>query len=144
MLELLNLDQKISKEDYAADLLRPGHAAGPMPARRRAAGIPVMIVCEGWDAAGKGTVINRLAAALDPRGFQVHLVGPANEVDRWYPWPRRFWNALPADGQFAIFDHSWYRRVLADRVDQSVPAESWRGRTKRSWSWSGRSPAPAR
>jgi polyphosphate kinase 2 (PPK2 family) len=127
MLELLNLDQKISKEDYARTFPELEERLGQCQRAARAAGIPVIIVCEGWDAAGKGTVINRLAAALDPRGFQVHLVGPANEVDRWYPWPRRFWNALPADGLFAIFDHSWYRRVLADRIDKAVPAESWRG-----------------
>ena len=126
MLELLNLDQQISKEDYDRVFPDLELRLGQCQRAARAAGVPVIIVCEGWNAAGKGTVINRLAAALDPRGFQVHLIGPANEVDRWYPWPRRFWNALPADGLFVIFDHSWYRRVLADRIDQSLPAEACR------------------
>ena len=126
MLELLNLDQTISKEDYDRVFPELEERLGQCQRAARAAGVPVIIVCEGWDAAGKGTVINRLAAALDPRGFQVFLVGPANEVDRWFPWPRRFWNALPADGLFAIFDHCWYRRVLADRIDKSLPAEAWR------------------
>jgi polyphosphate kinase 2 (PPK2 family) len=127
MLELVNLDQKISKEEYDRTFPELEERLGQCQRAARAAGVPVIILCEGWDAAGKGTVINRLAAALDPRGFQVHLIGPANEVDRWYPWPRRFWDALPADGLLAIFDHGWYRRVLADRVDRAVPEAAWRG-----------------
>jgi polyphosphate:AMP phosphotransferase len=92
----------------------------------RAAGVPVVIVFEGWDAAGKGTIINHLAQALDPRGFKVHPVVAATEAERARPWMWRFWNALPAAGNFAIFDRSWYGRVLRDRVEEAVHEGQWR------------------
>jgi polyphosphate:AMP phosphotransferase len=92
----------------------------------RAAGVPVLIVLEGWDAAGKGTIINHLAQALDPRGFKVHPVVAATEAERARPWMWRFWNALAAAGDFGIFDRSWYGRVLRDRVEGAVPEGQWR------------------
>ena len=51
----------------------------------------MIVVFEGWDAAGKGTGINRLTQALDPRGFTVHAITPPNETERFYPWLWRFW-----------------------------------------------------
>ena len=86
----------------------------------REAGVPVVIVFEGWDAAGKGMIINRLSQVLDPRGSHVHPIFPPNKEERFHPWMWRFWNKTPATGQFAIFDHSWYMRVLHERIDGSV------------------------
>ncbi len=90
----------------------------------RAAGVPVILVFEGWDAAGKGTLINRFTQAIDPRGFKVHALAPPTEAERLQPWMWRFWTDLPAAGQWAIFDRSWYGRVLADRVDGAVATSS--------------------
>ncbi len=64
----------------------------------REAGVPVVIVFEGWDAAGKGTVINRLTQALDPRGFKVNPISAPNEEQRLRPWMWRFWKDLPPAG----------------------------------------------
>jgi polyphosphate:AMP phosphotransferase len=119
MLELLNLDQQTAKEDYQRVFPDLALRLGACQRAAREAGVPVLIVWEGWDASGKGTAINRLAHAMDPRGFQVHLTGPDGE-DQFFPWMRRFWNILPAAGLFAIYDHSWYRRVLADRIEGPI------------------------
>ena len=85
----------------------------------------MVIVFEGWDAAGKGTIINRLSQVLDPRGSRVHPIFPPNKDERFHPWLWRFWEKTPAAGQFAIFDHSWYLRVLQERVAGTVSRRQW-------------------
>ncbi len=83
--------------------------------------IPVVIAFEGWDAAGKGGAIRRLSWALDPRGFDViPIAAPSFEAkNRHYLW--RFWNEIPKDGHIAIFDRSWYGRVMVERVEKFTP-----------------------
>jgi len=126
MLELIDLDRKIPKEIYRQTFseleIRLGHC------QRAAldAGIPVIVLLEGWDAAGKGTIINRMTQALDPRGFTVHPIGAPNDAERLRPWMWRFWRALPKNGKLAIFDRSWYGRVLFERVEGLTPKRQWR------------------
>ena len=88
--------------------------------------IPVIIAFEGWDAAGKGGAIRRLSRALDPRGFDViPIAAPSPEaLARHYLW--RFWKEIPKDGHMAIFDRTWYGRVMVERVEGLTPAERWR------------------
>jgi len=85
-----------------------------------------VIVFEGWDAAGKGGAIRRLTEKLDPRGVHVHPIGPptAGEQGRHYLY--RFWERLPAPGTFAIFDRSWYGRVLVERIEELASRAEWR------------------
>ena len=125
MLELVDLDKRLSKVDYAKVFpgLEQELAACQRAARK--AGVPVIIVFEGWDAAGKGSIINRLAQVLDPRGFQVHSTLPPTKNEHLHPWMWRYWNDLPSDGNFAIFDRSWYRRVLTDRVHKKITRDQW-------------------
>ncbi len=120
MLELIDLDQKISKEDYEKQFPLLERELGECQRLARAAGVPVLVVFEGWDASGKGTVINRLTQAIDPRGFKVYPIVPPNETEKFHPWMWRFWTKLPAAGDWAIFDCSWYRRVLSDYVEETV------------------------
>jgi polyphosphate kinase 2 (PPK2 family) len=87
--------------------------------------VPVMIVFEGWAAAGKGTVINQLAAELDARGFRVVPIHAPRTAETRYPWMRRFWLQIPGRGQIVAFDTSWYRRVLIDRVTKTVKKREW-------------------
>lgn len=79
--------------------------------------VPVLIVFEGWDAAGKGTLINELIAPLDPRGYQVVSTFAPNEEESLRPLMWRFWVRTPASGRLAMFDRSWYSRLLHERVD---------------------------
>lgn len=98
---------------------------GELQRQARAAGIPIVVVFEGWSAAGKGTHIGELVLPLDPRGFTVWPISAPSEEELLHPYFWRFWNKLPARGHIAIFDHSWYQRVLIDRVERRVPAAVW-------------------
>jgi len=80
-----------------------------------------IIVLEGFDAAGKGGCIRRLTENLDPRGFQVHPIGAPTEREQSRHYLYRFWKALPIPGSIAIFDRSWYGRVLVERVEKLTP-----------------------
>jgi polyphosphate kinase 2 (PPK2 family) len=86
----------------------------------------VVIVVEGPDAAGKGGAIKRVVEKLDPRGYRVYsIVKPTqDEYQHHYLW--RFWNKLPSYGQIAIFDRSWYGRVLVERVEGFATAAEWK------------------
>lgn len=85
-----------------------------------------IIVFEGWDAAGKGGAIRRLTENLDPRGAHVWPIAAPTpeEQGRHYLW--RFWQRLPPPGTFAIFDRSWYGRVLVERIEGFAKAHEWR------------------
>ena len=85
--------------------------------------IPVIICYEGWDAAGKGGNIKRIAAALDPRGYEVHPISAPepSELARHYLW--RFWKRLEKNGHFTIFDRTWYGRVMVEPIEKLTPEE---------------------
>jgi polyphosphate kinase 2 (PPK2 family) len=85
-----------------------------------------VVVFEGVDAAGKGGVIRRLTAVLDPRAYKVWPIGAPNEVERQQHYLARFWNRLPTRGTVAIFDRSWYGRVLVERVEGLARDDEWR------------------
>ena len=79
MLELIDLDKRLDKETYEKTFPDMECRLGECQRAARAAGVPVVIVLEGWDAAGKGTIINRLTQVLDPRGFKVHPISAPTE-----------------------------------------------------------------
>ena len=120
MLENIDLSRKVSKQEYKEAKRELDLKLGALQRRVKQLNIPVIIVFEGWDAAGKGTLINELILPLDPRGFNVYTTLPPNEEESLRPFLWRFWNRIPARGRFAIFDRSWYRRPLNDRVDGAV------------------------
>ncbi|HET9429434.1 MAG TPA: polyphosphate kinase [Allosphingosinicella sp.] len=84
-----------------------------------------VIVVEGWDASGKGGAIQRLTAECDPRGYRVWPIAAPTEEEkaRHYLW--RFWQRLPKAGEVAIFDRSWYGRVLVERVEGFATEPQW-------------------
>lgn len=85
-----------------------------------------VIMLEGWDAAGKGGIIKRLTAEWDPRYFEVWPIAApsAEEKARHFLW--RFWRRLPMNGDIAVFDRSWYGRVLVERVEGYATEAEWR------------------
>ena len=125
MLEKIDLSKKIDKAEYKALMPDLELRLGDLQRQARALGIPIIVVFEGWDAAGKGTLINRLLLSLDPRGFNVYPTNPPNEEERLRPFLWRFWIKTPAKGRIAIFDRSWYGRVLVERVDRIVRKKVW-------------------
>ncbi|WLR42468.1 UDP-galactose-lipid carrier transferase [Bacillus carboniphilus] len=84
-----------------------------------------IFVFEGWDAAGKGGVIKRMTAGLDPRGFEVHATKAPTNEEQQYPYLHRFWSRIPKYGKIGIFDRSWYGRVLVERVEGFASNEQW-------------------
>ncbi len=86
----------------------------------------VIIVFEGVDAAGKGGAIRKVTEKLDPRGVRVHPIGPPTADEQGKHYLYRFWQRLPAPGTIAIFDRSWYGRVLVERVEKIISKERWK------------------
>ena len=83
------------------------------------------VVFEGVDAAGKGGAIRRLTGRLDPRGFRVYAIGEPDERERAHHYLWRFQRHMPPHGLVAVFDRSWYGRVLVERVEGLAPREAW-------------------
>ena len=125
MLAKLDLTKELSKEAFKKQLAGYEVRIGELQRQARELGIPVVIVFEGWDAAGKGTIINKLILALDPRGFTVQPTNAPTEEERLRPFLWRFWAKTPAKGRFAIFDRSWYGRVLVERIDKLIKKKDW-------------------
>jgi AMP-polyphosphate phosphotransferase len=86
----------------------------------------VILVFEGWDAAGKGGAIRRLTSKLDPRLYSVISIAAPNEVERKHHYLWRFWTKLPKNGEMTIFDRSWYGRVLVERIEGFAKEEDWK------------------
>jgi len=84
-----------------------------------------VIVLEGWDTAGKGGVVRRLAWALDPRSFKVYPITAPLPHERGRHYLQRFWEKLPDSGQIVVFDRSWYGRILVERVEGLASKREW-------------------
>jgi AMP-polyphosphate phosphotransferase len=89
-------------------------------------GPPLLVLFEGWDASGKGGCIKRLVAPLDPRHVRVAQFAAPSYDEKRHHFLRRFWPVLPGWGGMAVFDRSWYGRVLVERVEGLAPEEAWR------------------
>jgi polyphosphate kinase 2 (PPK2 family) len=85
-----------------------------------------VVLCEGWDAAGKGGAIQRLTARCDPRAYKVWPISAPGEEERAHHYLWRFWRRLPGAGEVAIFDRTWYGRVLVERVEGLASEPEWR------------------
>ena len=119
------LNKKISDDKYVKELRELQNKLADLHNRIYHAKVPVIVAYEGWDAAGKGGNIKRLTAALDPRGFEVHPIASPepHEKNRHYLW--RFWTRLPKDGHIAIFDRTWYGRVMVERLEGFCSENDW-------------------
>jgi polyphosphate:AMP phosphotransferase len=120
MLEKIDLSRKVSKKEYKAAKDELDRKLGVLQRRVKELKIPVIVLFEGWGAAGKGTLINELILPMDPRGFTVHSILPPNEEESLRPFLWRFWNRVPPRGRIAVFDRSWYRRALVERFEGDV------------------------
>jgi len=126
MLEKVVLNKSIPKKEYKQLMPVMRNKLYAMQKASWDAGIPVIIIFEGWDAAGKGTSIQTLTSRLDPRGFKLYPIRAARTFEKKHPWLWRFWLKIPGQGEWAIFDRSWYGRVLVERVEGLIPESKWR------------------
>jgi polyphosphate kinase 2 (PPK2 family) len=126
MLENVNLKRKLSSAEYKK--VMPGLQRRLYDLEKACWDHKVssIILFEGWDAAGKGSAIATLTQRLDPRGFKLHAVSEPRTFEQGRPWLWRFWLRTPNAGEMAIFDQSWYMRVLQERVESVVPEQTWR------------------
>ena len=131
MLETVDLKARLSRAEHKLTLEKLDLRLAELQRALRGAAIPTLVVLEGWDAAGKGTVLGRVLQPLDPRGFEVNTIGPPTEAEQMRPPMRRFWLTLPNDGAIGIYNHSWYRQVLDERVENRQPAASRRAAYER-------------
>jgi polyphosphate kinase 2 (PPK2 family) len=126
MLEKVDLTQKLSKEEYKRALPYLQRRLYDLQKACWDHNVPSILVFEGWDAAGKGSTISTLTSRLDPRGFKLYPIQAARTYELNHPWLWRFWLKIPARGEMAIFDRSWYGRVLVERVEELAPESEWR------------------
>ncbi len=124
-LKDVDLSKTISEEDYREQLGKLQKKLSALHNRLYRKRVPVIIVYEGQDAAGKGGNIKRLTAALDPRGYEVMPIASPepHEKARHYLW--RFWTRLPKTGHITIFDRSWYGRVMVERLEGFCTENEW-------------------
>ena len=122
----VDLSKTLTKEQYQKQLKelqkKLSRLHGELYQRR----IPVVLAFEGWDAGGKGGAIKRLTQALDPRGYEVHPVSAPNDLEKSHHYLWRFWTAVPKAGHVAIFDRSWYGRVMVERLEGFCSEDEWR------------------
>lgn len=85
-----------------------------------------VVMLEGWDAAGKGGIIKRMTARMDPRYYHVWPISAPTEEELGHHFLWRFWTRLPGKGQIAVFDRSWYGRVLVERVEGFCSKKEWK------------------
>lgn len=123
MLDKLDLTKTLGKTEYKEKMAKLEPKLGKLQRECRKFGIPVMIAFEGYGASGKGVQISELIKALDPRGFEVYAVKNETEEEKMHPFMWRFWTKMPAKGRIAIYDSSWYRKVLIDRFDKKTKKE---------------------
>ncbi|HEY7725041.1 MAG TPA: hypothetical protein VH880_06895 [Anaeromyxobacteraceae bacterium] len=126
MLETVDLGAALGRAEYQKAFWPLRDRLSRLQRRVYEAGLPVAVVLEGFEAAGKGDAIEKMVGRIDPRGYQVHVTGEPSDEERARPFLWRFWQRTPARGEMAIFDGSWYRRVLAERVEKEVARGVWR------------------
>ena len=117
MLEALDPPKSLSKADYKKQLRWMQNRLHRLQRACWECKLATVVVFEGWDAAGKGTVISKLTQRLEPRGFSLYAIREPRTFELHLPWMWRFWVKVPNWGQMAIFDRSWYGRVLVERVE---------------------------
>jgi polyphosphate kinase 2 (PPK2 family) len=125
ILSRLDMDQELPKKLYKTRQRELQARLALLHRQAKAEDIPLALLFEGWDAAGKGGAIRRLTGALDARDYEViPVAAPTDEeAARHYLW--RFWRRLPGKGRVTIFDRSWYGRVLVERVEGFAREEEW-------------------
>lgn len=123
MLDKIDLTKAMDKDEYKEKIEELSIRLGELQRLAKDAKIPVMLVFEGWDAAGKGTLINKVLQSLDPRGFNIYPTKLPTENERLHPFLWRFWTITPQNGRIAFYDRSWYRRVTIDRLDSQLNEE---------------------
>jgi polyphosphate kinase 2 (PPK2 family) len=126
MLDAIDLSLSLDRATYVTELTRRQvqlrELSHQIFMQERAA----VVVYEGWDAAGKGGSIKRATEKMDPRGYTVYPISAPVGEDKTHHYLYRFWNKVPERGHIALFDRSWYGRVLVERVEGFCQDSEWK------------------
>jgi polyphosphate kinase 2 (PPK2 family) len=126
VLNTVDLSKTLERKQYRESLIKYQVALHAMGFQVYKQQRPVILVYEGWDAGGKGGNIKRVTERLDPRGYVVHAIAAPQGDDASRHYLYRFWRRLPEAGQIAIFDRSWYGRVMVERIEGFCTEEEWK------------------
>jgi polyphosphate kinase 2 (PPK2 family) len=124
-LDDVDLSATVAREAYEKRLQALQREVYELQVKNYLAGGRAVFAFEGWDAAGKGGCIKRLTALMDPRGLKVWPIAAPRDAEKRNHWLWRFWYRLPEKGEIAVFDRSWYGRVLVERVEGFARDEEW-------------------
>ena len=125
-LDGLDLTLKLDEADYKERAEAAQIRLLELSQGRKFRGRALVAVFEGHDAAGKGGAIRRISQALDPRIYHAYPIAAPTDEEKARPYLWRFWRHVPPKGHFALFDRSWYGRVLVERVEGFASAPEWR------------------
>lgn len=125
ILRSLPFTERLAKEKYAKRIVQVQGDLNKLSRAREMAERSVVVVFEGMDAAGKGGAIRRVTQALDARQYSVIPIAAPTDEERDHPYLWRFWRHLPVHRRFAIYDRSWYGRVLVERVEGFASDAAW-------------------
>jgi AMP-polyphosphate phosphotransferase len=125
VLDALDLTLSVPKARYEKRLRDLQDRLAVLSDAKAFMDIGLVLAFEGNDAAGKGGAIRRVTQALDPRRFDIHPIAAPSDEERAQPYLWRFWRRLPRRGTVAIFDRSWYGRVLVERVEGYCSEAEW-------------------
>jgi AMP-polyphosphate phosphotransferase len=124
-IEELNIKGEIEEEEYKKEIKKYQERLRELEYIIYKKRIPVVIVYEGCDAAGKGGNIRRVVEKLDPRGYEVVPIAAPSEEEKKHHYLWRFWKKFPKAGHITIFDRSWYGRVLVEKVEGFCRVDEW-------------------
>ncbi len=124
-VEAMNHSLSIDPDDYKHKLKKLQRRLFRLENLMFQARIPLIVMYEGWDAAGKGGNIKRVAQALDARAYTIIPSPAPTKPELAHPHLWRYWTRLPKAGHVGMFDRSWYGRVLVERVEEITPPERW-------------------
>ncbi|MBL8528936.1 MAG: polyphosphate:AMP phosphotransferase [Burkholderiales bacterium] len=125
LLESLDLTKTLAREEYKTELAKWQARLGTLTRAPKFGKIALVAVFEGNDAAGKGGAIRRITSALDARAYNVYPIAAPTDEERAQPYLWRFWRHVPRRRGIAIFDRSWYGRVLVERVESFCSVDDW-------------------
>ncbi|HEX3345817.1 MAG TPA: polyphosphate:AMP phosphotransferase, partial [Polyangiaceae bacterium] len=125
VIEELDLSRKLTEAKYDKKLPKLQARLHALAYDKRFRDHSCVLVFEGNDAAGKGGAVRRVTRALDARLYDVVPIAAPTEEERAQPYLWRFWRHLPRRGRFALFDRSWYGRVLVERVEGFASEPDW-------------------
>ena len=125
-LAALDLSDSLQRDVYERKLEKQQKRITRLSLRARRNRQATVIVLEGWDAAGKGGAIRRLARAVSLRDLAIVPISAPSEEERAHHYLWRFWRHIPRDGHMVVFDRSWYGRVLVERVEGYATEAEWR------------------